>query len=42
MKKKYADLEVVLTYLSECDIITFSASDEQGKNDLTSDDLFDD
>lgn len=42
MKKKYADLEINLTYLSECDIVTFSASDEQGENDLTGDDLFND
>ncbi len=38
MKKKYANLEIALTYLLECDIVTFS----QGDNDLTGDDLFDD
>lgn len=40
MKKKYAGLEIVLTYLLECDIITFSASDAQGENDLVKDDVF--
>lgn len=42
MKKKYADLEIALTYLSACDIVTFSASDEQGGNDLVDDDVFGD
>ncbi len=42
MKKKYADLEITLTLLSGCDIVTFSAEDEQGSNDLTTDDIFGD
>lgn len=42
MKNKYADLEITLTFLLECDIVTFSASDEQGGNDVTGDDVFDD
>ncbi len=42
MKKKYADLEIALTYLLECDIVTFSTGDPQGENDLTDDDPFDD
>ena len=42
MKKKYLDLEITLIVLSECDIITLSASDSQGGNDLVQDDVFTD
>lgn len=40
MKKKYEDLEITLVVLPECDIVTLSASDSQGKNDLVKDDVF--
>ena len=42
MKKQYIDLEITLTFLLGCDVVTLSADDEQGGNDLTTDDIFGD